>query len=92
METDRKKLSDQVREAVRRCSISRYEIAKRTGIAESTLSRFTAGTAGMTFNHLDQLTDLLGLNVTTGQMKLPKKVVPRESTDQPKRTRKNRGG
>jgi len=92
MGMDRIKLSDQIKEAINRCAISRAEIARRTGIAESTLSRFVAGTAGMTLKHLDQLTDLLGLNITTGPTKLPKKVVPREPTQQPKETRKRKGG
>ena len=47
--------------------MSRYEIWKATGIDQGTLSRFVAGTAGMSFQNLDRLADLLGLSITTGR-------------------------
>jgi len=46
--------------------MSRYEIWKLTGIDQGTLCRFVAGEAGMSFQSLDRLADLLGLNIAVG--------------------------
>jgi transcriptional regulator with XRE-family HTH domain len=59
------KLSDQIRRAVEGCGQTRYAIAKATGIAESTLSRFIAGERGLPMNTLDQLADYLELSIAT---------------------------
>ncbi len=65
----RVKLSDQIRDAVRKSDLSRYEIWKATGIDQGALSRFVAGKAGMSFVSLDRLADLLGLNIAIGRSK-----------------------
>ena len=62
MSKRRPKLSDQIRAAVEASGLSRYRIAKQLGIAESTMSRFMAG-SGMETEHLDALADLLDLNL-----------------------------
>ena len=64
MSKERVRLSDQVRAAVDASGLSRYRIAKKMGIAESTMSRFMSG-SGLTMEHLDLLADLLKLNITT---------------------------
>ena len=44
--------------------MTRYEIAKRTGVSQSTLSRFVLGQASLTLEKLDALAGLLGLELT----------------------------
>ena len=59
----RTKVSDQIRRAVEASGVSRYRIAQATGIKQSTLSRFMAGTGGMTVETLDKLAEYLGLEI-----------------------------
>ncbi len=58
-----KQLSDQIRDAVESCGLSRYRIWKETGIAEPSLSRFVQGKGGLSLESLDLLGDLLRLKV-----------------------------
>ena len=55
--------SDQLRQAIRDCGLSRYELWQRTGIDQSTLSRFVRGRAGMTLQSVDLLIEELGLEL-----------------------------
>ena len=57
------RFSDQLRRAVRESGSSRYAISKATGISEAVLSRFVAGTAGMSLNSIDKLMGHLGLEI-----------------------------
>lgn len=69
------KPSDVVRNAILGSKMSRYEIAQRTGIAESTLSRFVAG-KGLNSHSIDTLAEFLGLQMTrkgTTQVRVTKK-------------------
>jgi len=50
---NRKRVSDQIRRLVETCGISRYEIAKLTGIDDSALSRFMSGERGLSMKALD---------------------------------------
>jgi transcriptional regulator with XRE-family HTH domain len=61
----RLKFSDQLRRAIETSELSRYEISKRTGIAQSTLSKFMAGKGGLSVEGLDKIADCLGLNLTS---------------------------
>jgi len=61
------KLTDQVRQSVKTCGLTRYRIWKETGIDQSTLARFAAGRAGLSMRGLDKLADLLDLNITSGR-------------------------
>lgn len=63
----RVKLSDQIREAIQDCGISRYRIARETGISDATLSRFMSGERGLTMKALDTLADFLDLNLSVGE-------------------------
>ena len=58
------KVSDQLRYIIEDCGLSRYEISKRTGIDEGTLSRFIYGERGLSMKALDRLGDALGLKVS----------------------------
>ena len=57
------KVSDQLRRIIDDCGLTRYEISKRTGIAESTLSKFMYGERGLSMKALDRLGACLGLTV-----------------------------
>ncbi len=73
------KLSDQIRRAIMEAPLTRYRIAKVTGIDQAVLSRFVAGKVGLSMATLDALADVLGLD-----------IVARKTTGQDKRTRKGR--
>jgi len=57
------KVSDQVRHLMLNCGITRYEIAKRTGIDQSALTRFMSGERGLSSIALDTLGELLDFEV-----------------------------
>ena len=61
--SSRLKFSDQIRHAINNCGLTRYRIAKETGISQPTLSRFMSGERGLTMKALDTLADFLGLNI-----------------------------
>jgi transcriptional regulator with XRE-family HTH domain len=56
-------LSDGVRKAIRECGMTRYEIAKRSGVGQGVLSRFMHGQNALTLTTLDKLADVLGLEL-----------------------------
>lgn len=58
-------LTDQIREAVRRSELTHYEICRRTGILNSSMSRFVNGHGGLSLANLDKLAELLGLRITS---------------------------
>ncbi len=55
--------SDAVREAILPCGMARRQIALRTGIRETALSRFVNGHCGITLTTLDKLAPVLGLRL-----------------------------
>jgi len=59
---NKKKLSDQIRDAVDASEMSRYRMCKELGVAESTMSRFMSG-GGMELANVDALAELLGLSI-----------------------------
>lgn len=59
------KLTDQVRQAVKKCGQTRYQIAKETGISEATLCRFASGERFLSPDALDVLAAHLGLRIVT---------------------------
>jgi transcriptional regulator with XRE-family HTH domain len=63
MKAKRTKFTDQLRAIVEGCGKSRYQIAKETGIDESTLSRFVHGERCLSGKALDALGACLGLKV-----------------------------
>jgi transcriptional regulator with XRE-family HTH domain len=61
-----KPLTDQLRQAIAQSGMTRYEIAKRTGVSEATLSRFYTGTRpGLSMQALDALGECLGLKIVS---------------------------
>lgn len=57
------RFSEQLRQAIRECPMSRYEISRQTGIAQSTLSKFVQGERGLSMASIDQLIACLGLEL-----------------------------
>jgi len=56
-------IDDQVREALRKSKITRYQIWKETGIDQAGLSRFVHGEAGLSIANLEMVADCLGLEL-----------------------------
>jgi len=63
------KFSDEIRRAIDCSGLSRYEICKRAAIDKAAMSRFVAGTVGLTLATIDRLADVLGLQVESGKAK-----------------------
>jgi len=64
MNEPQRKLTEQVRQAVRDCGLSRYAIWQLTGVDQATLSRFVNGERGLSMEALDALGDALGIQIT----------------------------
>jgi transcriptional regulator with XRE-family HTH domain len=62
-EKERQTFSNQLRQIMANSGLSRYEIAKRSGVDEAALSRFASGERGLTTDTLDRLTQALGLEL-----------------------------
>jgi len=58
-----KPISEQLRLAVERSPLSRYELAKRTGVEQASLSRFVHGKCGLSQDAIDALGKLLKLRL-----------------------------
>ena len=63
MAHSRKQLSQQIREAIAHCGMSRYAISKRTGIDEGNLSKFMGNKGGLSIESIDLIADLLNLEL-----------------------------
>jgi transcriptional regulator with XRE-family HTH domain len=65
-----KPLSEQLRDAIEKAGVSRYEISKATGVSESTLSKFILRQRpGLSFDALDRVGQYLGLVIVKKQSK-----------------------
>jgi transcriptional regulator with XRE-family HTH domain len=60
-------LTDQLRRAIDDSGITRYRIAKETGISESALSQFYNGHRGLSMEALNALGEFLQLTITLGR-------------------------
>jgi Cro/C1-type HTH DNA-binding domain len=58
-----KKFRDQLVDAIERSGMTRYAIAKATGLPQSQLSRFVHGQEGLSVDSIDQICELLGLRL-----------------------------
>ncbi len=58
-----KPLSEQLREAILNADISRYRIAKETGLTQAGLSRFVNHVTGLSLDSLDKIGQCLGLEI-----------------------------
>ncbi|MCL4190692.1 MAG: helix-turn-helix domain-containing protein [Thermoguttaceae bacterium] len=64
--------SEQLREIIRDCGMTRYELACRSGVQQSALSRFMAGTVGLSLESLDRLAPVLGLSIVRKRQRAKK--------------------
>jgi transcriptional regulator with XRE-family HTH domain len=62
-----KKLTDQLRQAIDDSGLTRYQIAKATGIDESALAKFYNGHRGLSMKALNALGEFLQLKITLGR-------------------------
>jgi transcriptional regulator with XRE-family HTH domain len=62
-----KTLSAQMRQAIDDSGLTRYRIAKDTGIDESALAKFYNGRVGLSMEALDRLWEYLQLTITSGR-------------------------
>ncbi len=62
-----KLLTDQLRKAIDDSGLTRYEIAKETGIDESALAKFYNGRRGLSMDALNALGEFLQLRITLGR-------------------------
>ena len=60
-------VSDQIRQAIDDCGLTRYRIAQETGISETTLALFYNGQRGLPMRALDTLGKFLELKVILGR-------------------------
>jgi transcriptional regulator with XRE-family HTH domain len=60
-------LTDQLRQAIDDSGLTRYQIAKATGIDESALAKFYNGHRGLSMNALNALGEFLQLTITLGR-------------------------
>lgn len=61
--------SDQLRHALDASGMTRYRIAKLTGVDQSVLSRFMAGRAGLSLEAVDKLAAVLEIEIVTSTSK-----------------------
>lgn len=62
-----KPLTDQLRQAIDDSGLTRYQIAKATGIDESALAKFYNGHRGLSMEALNALGEFLQLTITLGR-------------------------
>jgi ribosome-binding protein aMBF1 (putative translation factor) len=62
----RKPFSEEIRDAIRRCGRSNYDLAREINVAPSTLWRFAQGQNGISTEKLDKLADALDLHAVVG--------------------------
>ncbi|MHB1035229.1 MAG: helix-turn-helix domain-containing protein [Pirellulales bacterium] len=60
-------LTDQLRRAIDDSGLTRYRIAKETGVSESTLAQFYNGHRGLSMEALNALGQYLELTITLGR-------------------------
>ena len=69
MSTKQKKLSQQLREAILNAEISRYELSKRSGVGQGSLSRFVHEQQALTLASIDKIGDVLKLHIESKREK-----------------------
>ena len=65
MDKNRDSLTNQLRLAIANCGISRYRIAKETGVSQSTLALFVNGKRGLSMEAIDAIGHYLRLKIAT---------------------------
>ena len=60
----RRNISDQLRQAIETCGVTRYRLWQETHVDQATLSRFMSGKTKLTLDSIDRLCAYLGLELT----------------------------
>ena len=68
-----KLLTDQLRKAIDDSGLTRYRIAKATGIDESAMAKFYNGRRGLSMDALNALGEFLQLTIRLGRKRGPEK-------------------
>jgi transcriptional regulator with XRE-family HTH domain len=58
------RFTEQLKKAIDASGMTRYAIAKASGVDQAILSRFMRGQQGLTSDSIDKLCDALGLSLT----------------------------
>lgn len=61
------RISNQLRKYIETAGVTRYKIAQETGIAQSVLSRFVHGKAGLDLVSVDRLAEFFNLSLEVGK-------------------------
>lgn len=61
--TERARLTDKIRTAIAASPLSRYEISRRSGVPEASLSNFMSGKLGLSVGSIERLAPVLGLEI-----------------------------
>ena len=78
-------LTNAVRAAIEGCGVSRYRLAKASGVSQALLSRFIHGQVSLSLRSLDRLAPVLGLKIVArGPVRVPP---PAKRGRKPKRKR-----
>jgi transcriptional regulator with XRE-family HTH domain len=64
-----KKLSEQIRVAIKSSGMTRYRLCCESGVDQGALSRFVHGKAGLSLDALDRIGLVLGLQIVIRPMK-----------------------
>ncbi len=62
-----KKLTDQLRQLIDECGLTRYRIAKESGVSEATLSKFALRQRGISNQAMDAVGEFLELKIVMGR-------------------------
>ncbi len=73
MTKKQKQISEQLRDAILNADISRYQIAKQTGLTEASLSRFVNRVCGLSLDSIDKIGECIGLEIVQRQSKTQKR-------------------
>jgi len=69
-------MTDVLKAAIAESGVSRYRIAKDTGILQTSLSRFMAGQTSLRLDKADVLAEYLGLRLTPDPDAKPPELTP----------------
>lgn len=70
-------ISDQLRRILRESDVSRYAISKATGIDQAVLSRFLAGTQGLSLETIDAIGHVLNIRLVVEATEKPTDRTPK---------------
>lgn len=65
--------SNQLRQAIAASGMTRYQIAKQSGISQSVLSLFSSGRRGLSLKSIDALVEVLNLELKSQKSSTKKK-------------------